>query len=238
METIKQQYAQERRNYLRRVNRLTKQGYVVEVIPKVKKPTRASINRLKKQTGREMKFSPKTKLYDVETGEQITPTGSSHRKRVEKMNQEFRKLTPFQQEVRRAIHANHEYYENLGRDRVQGQYEQNFEKVYEDAEFIMEYEIIIERWYEFIEYLHPRIRDLVRYRTDEILENASIEDKVAFALARKKNPDIFPDAGDSRDEIINAKMDAVMAAMNWYKEQQEYKDIMSAMDIVEEEGNF
>ena len=69
--TVKEQYKREYRNYLRRVNRAVKQGYVVDVVGRVKKPTRASINRLKQQTGE--KIRTKSEIVDIETGEILKP---------------------------------------------------------------------------------------------------------------------------------------------------------------------
>ena len=69
--TVKEQYKREYRNYLRRVNRAVKQGYIVDVIARVKKPTKAAINRLKQQTGE--KIRSKSRIVDVETGEILKP---------------------------------------------------------------------------------------------------------------------------------------------------------------------
>lgn len=68
--TIKQQYKKARANYLARVNRLKKQGWDIEVIPIVKKPTKSSIERLNKQTAKQLRL--KSKLYDINTGQEIT----------------------------------------------------------------------------------------------------------------------------------------------------------------------
>lgn len=69
--TVKEQYKREYRNYLRRVNRAVKQGYIVDVITKVKKPTNSSVNRLKQQRGE--KIRSKSRIVDVETGEILKP---------------------------------------------------------------------------------------------------------------------------------------------------------------------
>ena len=69
--TVKEQYKREYRNYRRRVNRAVKQGYIVNVVKRVKKPSRGSINRLKKQTGE--KIRTKSEIVDIETGEILKP---------------------------------------------------------------------------------------------------------------------------------------------------------------------
>lgn len=71
MQNIKNDYKRERRRVLRLINNYKKKGYDVEVaIPKlVKKPTQASIRRLKKITPqliRKESYAP-----DLETGEKI-----------------------------------------------------------------------------------------------------------------------------------------------------------------------
>ena len=68
--TVKQHYKKARANYLARVNRLKKQGWYIQVIPPVKKPTKASIERLNKQTAKQLRS--KAKLYDINTGQEIS----------------------------------------------------------------------------------------------------------------------------------------------------------------------
>lgn len=85
--TILQSYRIERKRYLARVRRQQKQGYQVDVIKIPKNPTRASINRLKKQTAKEIKS--KSPLLDLESGEVITKTTKIERRLLERSNRQY-----------------------------------------------------------------------------------------------------------------------------------------------------
>lgn len=61
--TIKEEYNKAYRNYLARIRRVMKEGYDTSIvkISRVKRPTRASIRRLEKQTTRQIRHSIKWK---------------------------------------------------------------------------------------------------------------------------------------------------------------------------------
>lgn len=91
--TIRAQYNKAYRNYLARVNRQVRVGYNVDVIQRVKNPTRASIRRLEQQTAKTIKEH--STLYNMITGEEVT----SHRKSAERINREFSSLSPVEQSL-------------------------------------------------------------------------------------------------------------------------------------------
>lgn len=227
--TIKQQYQKARRNYLRRVNRLVKQGYLVDVIQPPKRPTKASIRRLEKETGKYIKQKSTTRLYDVVTGKPVEVQGKTHRRTVEKSNQEFTRMTPFEQETIRDMYK-------TGGSSGRRSFRDRFNDAFNNAETVYDYEIIIENWYHFVEIaIYPKVRDIVMMRTNDLLDGASVQEQVAFAYVRKRNPDIFPNQQDSREEVVLTKMQAVAEAMGWYQDSQEFKDMMVVLDLVEEE---
>lgn len=227
--TIQQQYKKARRNYLRRVKRLTNQGYFVKKIKEVKRPTRASIARLEKETGKAIKQHASTTLYDVLTGEEVQVKGRKHRQRVQKMNEEFMRMTPFEQETVRELQAVSQIpFSETGKS-----LKEITQRSFDNMDAVQEYDVIIERWYEFIETgIHPRVRNLVRQRTDQLLGRATEAEKIAFAQVRKRNPDIFPDGMDSRDEVVNAKMEEVAEAMGWAMNSDEFRQMVDLMDVL------
>lgn len=227
--TIRQQYQKARRNYLRRVKRLTNQGYFVKPIALVKRPTRASIARLEKETGKAIKQHASTTLYDVLTGEAVQVKGRKHRQRVQKMNQEFMQMTPFEQETVRELQS----VSTISFSGSNKSLREITQRAFDNMDEVQEYDIIIDRWYEFIETgIHPRVRMLVRQSTDELLGRATEAEKIAFARVRKRNPDIFPDGADSRDEVVNAKMTEVAESMGWVMNSDEFRQIIDLMDVV------
>lgn len=96
---IKQEYRRVRRNLLRKINRATKRGYIIDnIVPAIpKKPTEASIRRLEKISAN---LYEKVKAIDFETGEIIRGT--------ERRKQERKEAAAKAQETRRALRYNAE----------------------------------------------------------------------------------------------------------------------------------
>ena len=88
---LQQQYNKEYNNYLARIRNQQKQGLQIQRIKRVKKPTQASIERLKKQTAKEMRKN--ATVVDMITGEKIT-SKEYGRKHALDRNRVFIKLTP------------------------------------------------------------------------------------------------------------------------------------------------
>ena len=109
--TVKEQYNREHRNYLRRVNRAVKQGYIVDVIGRVKRPTRASINRLKHQTGE--KIRAKSEIVDIETGEILKPI-KSKKKRLQQQRKNVKILKADLQTIDIVINGDSPIPQDLG----------------------------------------------------------------------------------------------------------------------------
>lgn len=218
--TTLQEYRRERRNYMRRINRQVKQGFMVNPIPIPKKPTRASINRLKAQTARVIQES--SVLVDLITGESYDKTRSKKSKKkrsdILKQNRLFLKLNKLDQHLSRQVGKIFRASEN---------------------ELILtpmqSYETIIENWYSAIESFRPDIYMYLLSKTNELIEGKSAETRRRFAYVYNQNPDIFPEAGDSDRAVINAKFEQIRNLMEWSEESEAYKDFISMFDMIEEE---
>lgn len=217
---LEEEYRRARRNYLRRVNRLVKMGYQVDVIKIPKKIKPESIARLIRERGDVIKR--KSTLVDMLTGQAYEKTRSKRktlqRKDIEKVNRVFSKLSPMEQQISfeqsQIIHIPKQ-------DLVLSRQES--------------YELLIDNWYTAIEGFRPDIYLYLLSKTNELLEGASEETRRRFAYVYQQNPDIFPEAGDSDRRIINAKFDQIRNMMNWASDSEAYKDFISKFDEVEDE---
>lgn len=218
--TILQEYRRERRNYMRRVNRQVKQGFMVNPIPIPKKPTRASINRLKAQTAKAIQES--STLVDLITGELYDKTRSKKSKKkrsdILKQNKLFLQLNKFNQHLSRQVG-----------------------KIFRASEKELtltptqSYETIIDNWYSAIESFRPDIYMYLLSKTNELIEGKSAETRRQFAYVYNQNPDVFPEPGDSDRAIINAKFEQIRNLMEWSEESEAYKDFIAMFDTLEEE---
>lgn len=192
--TIRAQYNKAYRNYLARVNRQVRVGYNVDVIKRVKKPTRASIRRLEQQKAKYIKEH--STLYDMITGGEVT----SHRKSAERINREFSSLSPVEQAL----------------SREKGTLVKGVE-VSEEA--VDGADMLISQWYEFIEKsFKPQTAQYIKEKTDWLVN----KDRKAFATLLYKNPDILPEAGDSDRRVIDAKFSEMYKALNMYMDNPAY----------------
>ena len=211
--TINQQYSKAYRNYQRRANRATRKGYNIKPIPRVKKPTLASIRRLERQTAKQFE---KKDIIDYLTGEIVR--SQKRKKEIEKTNLEFLKLTPVEQALSRQtgkITRIKQATEPLGARET--------------------YEMLIENWYRRIESYRPDIYRYLESKTNEILVGADEETRKKFSFALDNNPEAFPEEGDSDRAVIDLKFDRIRQIMSWAEDSEAYKDFLQLFDIVEEE---
>lgn len=93
-------------------------------------------------------------------------------------------------------------------------------------------DILEERWYSIVENCHPRLRELIRERGEQLMR----QDKVAFLFGLKRYPDIYPDPLDSREDIIFSKFKEIMQLMNWLPDSSEFQAFVElATDNIEKE---
>ena len=206
--TIREQYNRAYKNYLARVNRQVRVGYNVDIIKRVKNPTMTSIRRLQRQTASVIKEH--STLYSMITGEEVT----QRRKTAERINREFSKLTPFEQELTR---------ENGQITRY---------KTSEAGVSIID--ITIENWYDYVEKsFTPQIAQYIKERSDAMINT----DRDAFAYAIAENPDALPSPGYHNSErMVDASFSNIARVMNVDKNSEGFQSFIDGVSgIVERE---
>lgn len=218
--TVKEQYKREYRNYLRRVNRAVKQGYVVDVVGRVKKPTRASINRLKQQTGE--KIRTKSEIVDIETGEILKPI-KNKKKRLSQQRKNVKILKADLQTVANTVENNTTF------SPIQGM----SNKLLSPSD---SYEQLIDNWYQQVrESFYWYIAQFIEWQTNKLIYGKSEETRKRFAYVFSQHPDLFPEPPyESRDVILN-RFDEIARMMELAPDSEAYYDFLSMYDGVESE---
>lgn len=216
--TIKEQYKHEYRNYLRRVNRAVKQGYIVDVIGRVKKPTRASINRLKQMSGE--KIRSKSRIVDVETGEILKPI-KNKKERLSQQRKNVNILKADLQTVANTVETNtHDTH-------VSGMSSNVLPPT--DS-----YEQIIDNWYQQVrESFYWYIAQFIEWQTNRLIYGKSDETRRRFAYVLSQHSDIFPEPPyETREAILNS-FNEIARMMELAPDSEAYQDFLSMYDGVE-----
>lgn len=219
--TVKEQYKREYRNYLRRVNRAVKQGYIVDVVGRVKKPTHASINRLKQQTGE--KIRTKSRIVDVETGEILKPIKNKN-KRLQQQRKNVNILKADLPTIDIVVNDNPTIPIDLGlRNDILPPTES--------------YEQIIDNWYQQVrETFYWYVAQFIEWQTNRLIYGKSEETRKRFAYVLTQNPDVFPEPPyETREAIVNS-FDEIARMMELAPDSEAYRDFLSMYDGVEFEG--
>lgn len=218
--TVKEQYKREYRNYLRRVNRAVKQGYVVDVVGRVKKPTRASINRLKQQTGE--KIRTKSEIVDIETGEILKPI-KNKKKRLSQQRKNVKILKADLPTMDIVINDNSPIPIDLGM----------YDGILPPTE---SYEQIIDNWYQQVrESFYWYIAQFIEWQTNRLIYGKSEETRKRFAYVLSQHPDIFPEPPyETREAILNSFTE-IARMMELAPDSEAYYDFLSMYDGVESE---
>lgn len=218
--TVKEQYKREYRNYLRRVNRAVKQGYVVNVIGRVKKPTRASINRLKQQTGE--KIRAKSEIVDIETGEILKPI-KNKKKRSQQQRKNVNILKADLQTVANTVENNIRF------SPIQGM--SNKLMTQSDS-----YEQLIDNWYQQVrESFYWYIARFIEWQTNKLIYGKSEETRKRFAYVFSQHPDLFPEPPYETRDVILKRFDEIAHMMDLAPDSEAYYDFLSMYDCVESE---
>lgn len=216
--TIKEQYKREYRNYLRRVNRAVKQGYVVDVIGRVKKPTRASINRLKQQTGE--KIRTKSEIVDVETGVILKPI-KNKKKRLAQQRKNVKILKADLPTIDIVVNGDSPIPQDLGM----------YDGILPPTE---SYEQIIDNWYQQVrESFYWYIAQFIEWQTNRLIYGKSEETRKRFAYVLSQHPDIFPEPPYETREAILKSFNEVARMMDLAPDSEAYQDFLSMYDGVE-----
>lgn len=218
--TVKEQYKREYRNYLRRVNRAVKQGYVMDVIGRVKKPTRASINRLKQQTGE--KIRAKSEIVDIETGEILKPI-KNKKKRLQQQRKNVNILKADLQTVANTVENNIRF------SPIQGM----SNKLMSQSD---SYEQLIDNWYQQVrESFYWYIAQFIEWQTNKLIYGKSEETRKRFAYVFSQHPDLFPEPPYETRDVILKRFDEIARMMDLAPDSEAYYDFLSMYDGVESE---
>lgn len=219
--TVKEQYKREYRNYLRRVNRAVKQGYVVDVVGRVKKPTRGSINRLKQQTGE--KIRTKSEIVDIETGEILKPI-KNKKKRLSQQRKNVKILKADLQTVANTVENNTTF------SPIQGMSNKSLSP--SDS-----YEQLIDNWYQQVrESFYWYIAQFIEWQTNKLIYGKSEETRKRFAYVFSQHPDLFPEPPYESRDVILKRFDEIARMMELAPDSEAYYDFLSMYDGVESEG--
>lgn len=216
--TVKEQYKREYRNYLRRVNRAVKQGYIVDVVGHVKKPTRASINRLKQQTGE--KIRTKSEIVDVETGVILKPI-KNKKKRLAQQRKNVKILKADLPTIDIVVNGDLPIPQDLG--------------MYDGALPPTEsYEQLIDNWYQQVrESFYLYIAQFIEWQTNKLIYGKSEETRRRFAYLLSQHPDIFPEPPYETREVILNRFSEIARMMELAPDSEAYQDFLSMYDSVE-----
>lgn len=217
---LQQEYSKEYNKYLARVRNQQKQGVQVQKIKRVKKPTKASIERLKKQTAKEIR--DKASVVNMLTGELIT-SKEYGRKRALEINRVFMKLTPQEQEYARF----HDYTTAKELKSLQ----KTGIKV-NIATPVLDYEAIIDSWYDSLESFAPKTSEYLKEKTDAYLFNSSDKERALFAYTYAKEPEAFPTEPYIDKATIDAVFWNILNRMGIFSTTEDFKEFLQEQDIV------
>lgn len=218
--TVKEQYKREYRNYLQRVNRAVKQGYVVDVVGRVKKPTRASINRLKQQTGE--KIRTKSEIVDVETGVILKPI-KNKKKRLAQQRKNVKILKADLPTIDIVVNGDSPIPQDLGM----------YDGILPPTE---SYEQLIDNWYQQVrESFYWYIAQFIEWQTNRLIYGKSEETRKRFAYVFSQHPDLFPEPPYETRDVILKRFDEIARMMDLAPDSEAYYDFLSMYDGVESE---
>lgn len=216
---LQQQYSKEYNKYLARVRNQQKQGVEIQRIKRVKKPTQASIERLKKQTAKEIQR--KATVVNMLTGELISPEEYG-RKHALEANRVFIKLTPQEQEYARI--QGYTTVKDLKALQKTGI------KV-NTATPVLDYEVIIEEWYDSLESFARQTAEYLRLKTDTLLLNATEHDRALFAYTYSKAPEAFPDEPYMDKPTVDAVFSNILQKMGIFESSEDFKNFIKMQDV-------
>lgn len=216
---LQQQYSKEYKKYLARLRNQQKQGVQIQRIKRVKKPTQASIERLKKQTAKEIKR--KASVVNMLTGELISPEEYG-RKHALEANRVFIKLTPQEQE----------YARMQGYTTVKDLKElQKAGIKVNTATPALDYEVIIESWYDSLDSFARTTAEYLRMKTDTLLLNATEHDRALFAYTYSKAPEVFPSEPYMDKPTVDAGFSNILQKMGIFESSEDFKNFIQMQDV-------
>lgn len=219
-EIIREEYSHEYTKYLARVRNQQKQGVQVKIIKRVKNPTQASIDRIKKQRAKEIRKN--ATVVDMLTGEVITSKEYGRKHALER-NRVFIKLTPQEQEYARIQgYTTVEELKKLQRTGI----------IVIEATPVLDYEAIIDSWYNSLESFAPKTASYLREKTDALLANASDKERALFAYTYAKEPEAFPTEPYMDKATVDAVFWNILRRMGVLSTTEDFQEFLHEQDIV------
>lgn len=221
-EIIQKEYSHEYTKYLARVRNQQKQGVQVKIIKRVKNPKQASIDRIKKQTAKEIRNN--ATVVDMLTGEKITPKEYGRKHALER-NRVFIKLTQQEQEYARVHDFDLKELKALQKTGIPVNI----------ATPVLDYEVIIDTWYDSLDSFHPKVATRLREKTDALLSNATERDRALFAYTYSKAPEAFPTEYYMDKATVDAVFWNILKKMGVLSATKDFQDFIQMLDIAIEE---
>lgn len=221
-EIIQKEYSHEYTKYLARVRNQQKQGVQVKIIKRVKNPKQVSIDRIKKQTAKEIRKN--ATVVDMLTGEKITPKEYGRKHALER-NRVFIKLTPQEQEYARFHGSDLKELKAILKKGIRVNI----------ATPVLDYDIIIESWYDSLDSFHPKVAAWLREKTDALLLNATERDRALFAYTYSKAPEAFPTEYYMDKATVDAVFWNILKKMGVLSATKDFQDFIQMLDIAIEE---
>lgn len=222
VEIIQKEYSHEYTKYLARVRNQQKQGVQVKIIKRVKNPKQASIDRIKKQTAKEIRKN--ATVVDMLTGEKITSKEYGRKHALER-NRVFIKLTPQEQEYARFHGSDLKELKAILKKGIRVNI----------ATPVLDYEVIIDTWYDSLDSFHPKVATWLREKTDALLLNATERDRALFAYTYSKAPEAFPTEYYIDKATVDAVFWNILKKMGVLSATKDFQDFIQMLDIAIEE---
>lgn len=221
-EIIQKEYSHEYTKYLARVRNQQKQGAQVKIIKRVKNPTQVSIDRIKKQTAKEIRKN--ATVVDMLTGEKITPKEYGRKHALER-NRVFIKLTPQEQEYARFHGSDLKELKAILKKGIRVNI----------VTPVLDYAVIIDSWYDSLDSFHPKVATWLREKTDALLSNATERDMALFAYTYSKAPEVFPTEYYMDKATVDAVFWNILKKMGVLSVTKDFQDFIQMLDIAIEE---
>ena len=218
-EIIQKEYSHEYTKYLARVRNQQKQGVQVKIIKRVKNPKQNSIDRIKKQTAKEIRKN--ATVVDMLTGEKVTPKEYGRKHALER-NRVFIKLIPQEQEYARKHGSDLQELKAILKKGIRVNI----------ATPVLDYEAIIESWYDSLDSFHPKSAFWLREKTDAYLSSATEKERALFAYTYSKAPESFPTEYYMDKAMVDAVFWNILKKMGVLSTTEDFQDFLIMQDIV------
>lgn len=218
-EIIQKEYSHEYTKYLARVRNQQKQGVQVKIIKRVKNPKQASIDRIKKQTAKEIRKN--ATVVDMLTGEKITSKEYGRKHALER-NRVFIKLTPQEQEYVRVHDFDLKELKALQKTGIPVNI----------ATPVLDYEAVIESWYDSLDSFHSKTAFWLQEKTDAYLSTATEKERALFAYTYSKASEVFPTEYYMDKAMVDAVFWNILKKMGVLSTTEDFQDFLIMQDIV------